>query len=70
MVETGGGGGKAEAERIICGCYVGKAVGKSLMQVSEGVNRRAFSLQMGCCSHGRRFLEPGQVVQMFRNRTI
>lgn len=68
MVEMGGGGGKAESKRIICRCYVGKAVGESLVHVSEGVKQRAFGVQMGCCSQGRRFLELCQVVHTFWNR--
>ncbi len=47
MVEMGGGGGKAEAKRIICRCYVGKAVGESLVHVSEGVKQRAFGCTDG-----------------------
>ncbi len=37
MVETGGGGGKAEAERIVGGGYVGEAIDDDLVQLLEGV---------------------------------
>lgn len=40
MVEMGGGGRKAEAKRLICRCYVGKAVYESLVHMSEGSSRK------------------------------
>ena len=67
MVQTGDGGGDAEAERIIGRGYVGETVGESLGPVRRD-SQKKLGLGAGLFLHGRPLLGLSQAAQIARNR--